>query len=207
MSQRRVNETSLTATAGALRAKLGTSDPITWVENQGFKAAVESIQTGGGSSGPFAVVSVTEGSPVADFETVVNIGVVVSVTAEDPPPPQIKEGFALYNDVELPQIPADVAAAYPYAWIGLNKDGVTYNLVCSTDKWYYYTAKSDLRHQTSTYVWYQAKADASAWTFKMSLTDSGPFGPQVIWSGYDIHKDSVDSGNIYFAGSEAILPS
>lgn len=50
MSQRRVNETSLTATADALRAKLGTSDPITWVENQGFKAAVESIQTDSGGA-------------------------------------------------------------------------------------------------------------------------------------------------------------
>lgn len=48
MSQRRVNETSLTATADALRAKLGTSVPIPWVENEGFKAAVEAIQAGGG---------------------------------------------------------------------------------------------------------------------------------------------------------------
>lgn len=50
MSQRRVNETSLTATADALRAKLGTSDPITWVENEGFKEAVESIQTDSGGA-------------------------------------------------------------------------------------------------------------------------------------------------------------
>lgn len=50
MSQRRVNETSLTATADALRAKLGTSDPITWAENQGFKEAVESIQTDSGGA-------------------------------------------------------------------------------------------------------------------------------------------------------------
>lgn len=50
MSQRRVNETSLTATADALRAKLGTSDPIPWVENEGFKEAVESIQTDSGGA-------------------------------------------------------------------------------------------------------------------------------------------------------------
>ena len=46
MAQRRVNEASLTATADALRAKLGTSDPITWEVDQGFKTAVESIQSG-----------------------------------------------------------------------------------------------------------------------------------------------------------------
>lgn len=50
MSQRRVNETSLTATADALRAKLGTSDPIPWVEGEGFKEAVESIQTDSGGA-------------------------------------------------------------------------------------------------------------------------------------------------------------
>lgn len=65
MSQRRVNETSLTATADAIRAKLGTSDPITWVENEGFKAAVESIEAGGGEITGSRVVLTGE-SPTKD---------------------------------------------------------------------------------------------------------------------------------------------
>lgn len=44
MSQRRVNETSLTATADALREKLGISDPITWIEDKGFADAVAAIE-------------------------------------------------------------------------------------------------------------------------------------------------------------------
>ena len=46
MSEYLIREASLTATADALRVKLGTTDPITWEVDQGFKTAVESIQSG-----------------------------------------------------------------------------------------------------------------------------------------------------------------
>lgn len=94
MSQRRVNETSLTATADALRAKLGTSDPITWEVDQGFKEAVESIPTdaGGGSSGPFAAVSVKEG---ADYTVVPVVNVTASAEAFD------EDIIATYQAVEV----------------------------------------------------------------------------------------------------------
>ena len=122
-----------------------------------------------------------------------------SVTAEEL---IIKKYY--YNDVLLPEIPADVLASYPYAWIRLNSDGNTYDLILSPYTWYY---SNNLITQNSTYVWYTATIEASGWVYKTTYTDTGDFnlGGGLLWSNHDIPNGSATATEIYFEGSEPVL--
>lgn len=68
-----VQKESLESVADSIRSKAGISEKLEFP--LGWKAAVDGIQTGGGTAGG--------GDDYRKVETVVNIGVVVSVTAED----------------------------------------------------------------------------------------------------------------------------
>ena len=68
-----VQDTSLATVADAIRAKAGISEKLEFP--LGWKAAVDEIQTGGGTAGG--------GDDYRKVEVVVNIGAVVSVTAGD----------------------------------------------------------------------------------------------------------------------------
>ena len=74
-----VQDTSLATVADAIRAKTGGTEKL--VFPAGFVEAVGGIKGGGGSV-PFYAVSVKEGGDYT-AESVVNVGVGVSVTAED----------------------------------------------------------------------------------------------------------------------------
>ena len=90
-----------------------------------------------------------------------------------------------YNGVLLPELPADMLAQYPYAWIRLSSDGTTYDLILSPYTWYY---SDKLITQNSTYVWYTATIEASGWVYKTTYTDTGDFnlGSELLWSNHDI---------------------
>lgn len=49
-------DAGMKATADAIREKTGSTDPIVWDSANGFKTAVEGIQTGGGDDGSFKAV-------------------------------------------------------------------------------------------------------------------------------------------------------
>lgn len=68
-----VQDTSLATVADAIRAKTGISEKLEFP--LGWKAAVDGIQTGGGTA--------DGGDDYRKVEIVVNIGAVVSVTAGD----------------------------------------------------------------------------------------------------------------------------
>ena len=53
-------DAGMTATANAIRAKTGGSGAIPWDSDMGFKAAVETIQTGGGIDTCTLTVSITD---------------------------------------------------------------------------------------------------------------------------------------------------
>ena len=74
-----VQKESLESVADSIRAKAGISEKL--VFPNGWKEAVEGI-TGGGGSVPFCAVSVKEGGDYT-VESVVNIGVGVSISVED----------------------------------------------------------------------------------------------------------------------------
>ena len=122
-----------------------------------------------------------------------------SVTAEEYISPKYS-----YNSVVLPEIPADVLAQYPYAWIRLGSDGKTYDLILSSYSWYF---TDKLLTQSSKYVWYTATIEAGCWVYKTTYTDIGGFnlGGGLIWSNHDIPNGSATATEIYFEGSEPVL--
>lgn len=69
-------DAALTATAEAIRAKTGSSDPIQWDEETGFKATVEAMEVGGGGSGewealmPATDITFADGGEYTSFENV-----------------------------------------------------------------------------------------------------------------------------------------
>ena len=109
-----------------------------------------------------------------------------------------------YNGVLLPELPADMLAQYPYAWIRLSSDRTTYDLILSPYTWYY---SDKLITQNSTYVWYTATIEASGWVYKTTYTDTGDFnlGGGLLWSNHDIPNGSATATEIYFEGSEPVL--
>ena len=109
-----------------------------------------------------------------------------------------------YNSVVLPEIPADVLAQYPYAWIRLGSDGKTYDLILSSYSWYF---TDKLLTQSSKYVWYTATIEAGWWVYKTTYTDTGEFdlAGGLIWSNHDIPNGSATATEIYFNGSEPVL--
>ena len=109
-----------------------------------------------------------------------------------------------YNGVLLPEIPADVLAQYPYAWIRLGSDGKTYDLILSSYSWYF---TDKLLTQSSKYVWYTATIEAGWWVYKTTYTDTGEFNLAggLIWSNHDIPNGSATATDIYFEGSEPVL--
>ena len=122
-----------------------------------------------------------------------------SVTAEEYIPRKY-----YYNGVLLPEIPADVLAQYPYAWIRLGSDGKTYDLILSSYSWYF---TDKLFTQSSKYVWYTATIEAGWWVYKTTYTDTGEFNLAggLIWSNHDIPNGSATATEIYFNGSEPVL--
>ena len=119
-----------------------------------------------------------------------------SVTAEEYIPV-----YFSYNGIVLPEIPADVLAQYPYAWIRLGSDGKTYDLILSSYSWYF---TDKLLTQSSKYVWYTATIEAGWWVYKTTYTDTGEFnlGGGLIWSNHDIPNGSATATEINFEGSE-----
>ena len=107
-----------------------------------------------------------------------------------------------YNGVLLPEIPADVLAEYPYAWISLGDDGATYNLNLSPSRWFW----TGQYVQGQTPKWYKATAESDSFTLFASYTNTRNFGiyKGVVWSNFDIPNGSATSTDIYFEGSEPV---
>lgn len=191
MSQRRVNESSLTATADALRAKLGTSDPITWVENEGFKAAVEDIQTGGGTA------------PSAENVTFGNVWTTVVTPAE--------EGKFFYNGVLLPEIPQEIRNTCPYVLIIVRDDNGKYAVLGSPGKHFVdpsITITGATAINQSAGIRYRSTydPDSDSWGDVASGNYYAGF-TEMIWANYDVPNGSATATEIYFKGTEPATES
>ena len=147
-------------------------------------------------------------------ETVVNIGVVVDITAEDYAKPAT---HALYNGVRLPIIPEDALAQYPYAWIRNNDSTGYYDLIMSSSPWWLSSnSPSAVTISTENYAqgiqWYRVEKasaeNAESWVFNQVWNTSGGFGAEtnrpIMWSSHDIPSGSADATEIYFAGTEPV---
>lgn len=105
-----------------------------------------------------------------------------------------------YNGVLLPEIPKDVLADYPYCWICLKDDGVTYRLVFGKYPWYYSGTMNTTSHK---YDEYKTTIDSESFEYVTSYTDSGsyPIGKGLIWANHDIMPSSAQ---LYLKGSDPV---
>lgn len=116
-----------------------------------------------------------------------------------------------YNDVLLPELPADVLASYPYAWIRNNTRTGYYDLLLSQELWYLQD-ENTLAKSVNATKWYQisiaSAGTAQVWTFNSDY-DSRTWGNEsdrrIMWSNHDIPNGSATATEIYFAGSEPVL--
>ena len=118
-----------------------------------------------------------------------------------------------YNGVLLPELPADVLAQYPYAWIRNNTRTGYYDLCLSSSLWYASDADtiSTDSYNTTGIQWYRVTKSApeEVWVFNQAWTSSGGFGNEsdrhIMWSNHDIPNGSATATEIYFEGSEPVL--
>ena len=117
-----------------------------------------------------------------------------------------------YNGVLLPEIPADVLAQYPYAWIRQHNTNDQYQLILAAYPWYYNPGRMYCSGGESvTELWYNITIStaetATVWTFNKNTT--GYFDVDsartVLWSNHDIPNGSATATEIYFNGSEPVL--
>ena len=113
-----------------------------------------------------------------------------------------------YNGVLLPEIPADVLASYPYAFIGFIASTGKYQILASANPMYFDTTNSNIARQNSnTEPFLYCLESDEAWT----VGTSGNYGwsidsdRQLIWSNHDIPSGSATATEIYFNGSEPVL--
>ena len=112
-----------------------------------------------------------------------------------------------YNDVLLPELPADVLASYPYAFI--QKGTTHYNLVFSKVKYWYQSSDDTARNSDGTvknyWLYFENLADRDTWAYR---NDSWyyweSFSESAVWANYDIPNGSADATEIYFEGSEPV---
>ena len=112
-----------------------------------------------------------------------------------------------YNDVLLPEIPANVLASYPYAFIGFIASTGKYQILASANPMYFNTTNSNIvRQNSNTEPFLYCLESDEAWT----AGTSGNYGwsidsdRQLIWSNHDIPNGSATATEIYFEGSEPV---
>ena len=119
-----------------------------------------------------------------------------------------------YNGVLLPEIPADVLAQYPYAWIRKNTTTGYYNLILTALQPYLYTDGTSIAYgsgTSTTCVSYNiaisSAESATVWAYANTEdTWQGLDSARtVLWSNHDIPNGSATATEIYFEGSEPVL--
>lgn len=109
----------------------------------------------------------------------------------------------LYNGVLFPEIPANVLATHPYAWIHTNAEFLYVSKVpwfCSGDTLSFGSVTAENKR-------YKLSSSSEEWVHQYTWNDSGSFTASVLWSNYDIPNGSATSTDIYFYGSEPVDPN
>ena len=110
-----------------------------------------------------------------------------------------------YNGVLLPEIPSDVLAAYPYAWIRFNSENNQYQLYFSAHKWCYNQSNNCVctNFSNDTNVEYTCVEEDKTWTYSdkgywsISINDNR----KMVWSNHDILNDD---NVVYNVGTEPV---
>lgn len=124
-----------------------------------------------------------------------------------------------YNGVLLPEMPWEDVVAYPYAWIRKNLSSGYYDLILSSQK-FYYKSSADGIYYANTYneKWYRISIDnvesATSWILNKSRTDQSTSSwysldaqRVILWSNIDIPLNSASATTIHFSKSNLIRTS
>ncbi len=192
----------LVAIADAIRVKTGKADPLTLEQ---MATEIEGIEAGGGKPIFESIVTDKIANHIVSVCEFGPGGILEDTTP--PPPPG-----TYYNGVKLPEIPADVLADYPYAWIRKHTTNDQYQLVFASYPWYYkdsavYCSGGDIVPEPWYNITISTADTATGWTFYKNATghfyvdDARP----IVWSNHDIPNGSADATEIYFKGSEPVI--
>lgn len=114
-----------------------------------------------------------------------------------------------YNGVLLPEIPADVLASHPYAWIRKHVTNGQYQLIFGKEPWYYKSSGLYCSIDAEE-PWYNitisTASEAIEWTFNKETTGyfSVDDARHVLWSNHDLPNGSATSTTIYFYATEPV---
>lgn len=130
------------------------------------------------------------------------------IVEDTTPPPAPKYS---YNGVVLPEIPSDVLAQYPYAWIRKHTTNGVYQLMLSATGFYFETGGVVVDKGSVVnpqYIFPIGGTTGTAWAnanngtyYRWTVDDARP----CMWSNHDIPNGSATSTEIYFEGSEPVL--
>lgn len=141
--------------------------------------------------------------PIAEETTFGYVKTTETVTEKAP------EGKCWYNGVLLPEIPADVLASYPYAWIRKHTTNGEYQLIFSASGFYFNgsSAVSD-KNSVNNPKYVLPITDGTVWTV---ASDSEGYSSWTVdddrpcmWSNHNIPSGSATATAIYFKGSEPV---
>lgn len=106
-----------------------------------------------------------------------------------------------YNGVLLPEIPADVLASFPYAWIGSTRNSV----VVAGYPWYYASGKMNIPTSAENRK-YILSSDGSTWVLDKTYTDTGGYSVESmpLWSSHDVTNGAASATEIYLYGSAPV---
>lgn len=111
-----------------------------------------------------------------------------------------------YNHEQLPEIPEDVLADYPYVLIMRNLEVL--RMYASKEKAYYWEDGGESKITIpSDNIQYTAHEDACVWRYN-TIGETADFSVHgdgnwvVWWSNYDVPNGSVDSDEVYWYASE-----
>ena len=116
-----------------------------------------------------------------------------------------------YNGVLLPKIASELLEIYPYAWIRNDSLNKRCDLMLGK-KPFYYNSKVCCSDTTGSPYYYIPHADADAdgkWIL-IEVAVPGQYSLDtnrtVLWSNHDIPNGSASATEIYFKGSEPVIP-
>lgn len=114
-----------------------------------------------------------------------------------------------YNDVLLPKIASELLEIYPYAWIRNDSLNKRCDLMLGK-KPFYYNSKVCCSDTTGAPYYYIPHDSKDAKWILIEVSVPGQYNLDtnrtVLWSNHDIPNGSASATEIYFKGSEPVIP-
>lgn len=224
-------DADLASVADSIRAKAGTADQMAFPD--GFKSAVEGIQTGGAVELPDAedaTFGTGSGSDITEYKvqrstmdgladearriigsenemsTTEMLDVFTAAKPIDSDGIPIETGKSYFNGRLLPDIPTDYFLGYPYLMMVQLIGATSPSVFGSTSKPYYWVSSGTERLELPSGRW-ESVLSGNEWAEPTKASDSY-LGINkywtLVWSNFDIPKGSSTATAVYFEGTKSI---